>query len=188
MLHTVQQRCLFRRLYEPCRKLRRGCCIRRPPLHVGRRTITRAVLKRTVTNQFGIDTTIGRMVDVFIEDTIKHGAHLRPSLLGIDVDNDLCLDYCRSHSKSSHEKKTFAVHIIDCLILVLLIRHKITKTIRHPQQIISLFYDGIFKDLIDTTPFKSHLRVALIFQMTHVTQYFDILSRTVSIVSTNVVP
>lgn len=47
------------------------------------------VFKAAVANELGVETSVGGMVDVFIEDTIQHGRDRLAFLRGIHVDRYL---------------------------------------------------------------------------------------------------
>ena len=102
VLHAVQQRCLLRGLDEGGGELRRCRSIGRPALHIGGSTEAGAVLEGAVADELGIEATVGCVVNVFVENAVEHGAHLRASVLRIDVDAHLCL---RGETATKHGSK-----------------------------------------------------------------------------------
>ena len=100
------------RLNEACRDLGWIGGTRCPALHIGRGTIRGAIIKRAVTYQLCIDTAVGSMVDVFIEDAVKHGTHIGAPLQSVDVDSHLRL--CCSHKccKPGYEDFGSVSHIM----------------------------------------------------------------------------
>ena len=52
----------------------------------------------------------GCLVDILIKDAIKHGAHLRASLLCIDINGYLSLCSGSHSSPAGHKERFFTVH------------------------------------------------------------------------------